>query len=92
MTAPLLDGALEPPLRFRWPRPGWNAVLRNDPCPYCPQQPAGTIDHIVPRAHGGRDVINNTVGACPADNGAKQDYSLLLYLLERIRGYELEAS
>jgi hypothetical protein len=37
--------------------------------------------HIVPRSAGGRDAVDNIVGACPACNVDKGPRSLLLYLL-----------
>ena len=34
------------------------------------------LDHIVPKAHGGKDVSTNLVTACRSCNSAKQDMSL----------------
>ena len=58
------------------------AVLRTDPCSYC-QENSGTVDHIEPRANGGRDVPNNRAGACPHCNKLKSETPLLLFLVRR---------
>lgn len=49
-------------------------VLRRDQhrCAYC-LGPAATIDHLVPRAQGGRSTWKNTVAACADCNGRKAD-------------------
>jgi 5-methylcytosine-specific restriction endonuclease McrA len=41
-------------------------------CAYCGGR-ATTVDHVVPRAQGGRDSWLNTVAACAADNHRKAD-------------------
>ncbi|GHF30251.1 MULTISPECIES: HNH endonuclease [Streptomyces] len=57
--------------RAPWSRRG---VLVRDRhrCAYCGQR-ATTVDHVVPRAHGGQDTWLNTVAACAADNHRKAD-------------------
>jgi hypothetical protein len=54
--------------------PGWsaNGVLRRDNfvCAFCGGR-ASTIDHLVPRSHGGRNTWLNTVSACYGCNQAK---------------------
>src|SRR4051812_46125921 len=42
--------------------PGFAALLRGDPCPYCDQR-SDTIDHIEPRDTGGTDAWENLTGA-----------------------------
>ena len=41
-------------------------------CAYCGRR-ATTVDHVLPRSHGGRDTWLNTVAACAADNHSKAD-------------------
>ncbi|WP_049577562.1 HNH endonuclease [Streptomyces sp. SBT349] len=55
--------------RAPWSRRG---VLVRDRhrCAYCGRR-ATTIDHVVPRSHGGRDTWLNTVAACAEDNHRK---------------------
>lgn len=57
--------------RAPWSRRG---VLVRDRhrCAYCRRR-ATTVDHIVPRSHGGGDTWLNTVAACAADNHRKAD-------------------
>ncbi|MDF3293600.1 HNH endonuclease [Streptomyces silvisoli] len=57
--------------RAPWSRRG---VLVRDRhrCAYCGRR-ATTVDHVVPRSHGGRDTWLNTVAACAADNHRKAD-------------------
>ncbi|MBB1252087.1 HNH endonuclease [Streptomyces alkaliterrae] len=57
--------------RAPWSRRG---VLVRDRhrCAYCGRR-ATTVDHIVPRSHGGGDTWLNTVAACAADNHRKAD-------------------
>jgi 5-methylcytosine-specific restriction endonuclease McrA len=54
-----------------WTKPG---VLRRDGhrCGYC-SGPAATVDHILPRARGGKNTWSNTIAACHACNQAKAD-------------------
>ncbi len=55
--------------RAPWSRRG---VLVRDQhrCAYCGRR-ATTIDHVVPRSHGGGDTWLNTVAACTEDNQLK---------------------
>ena len=55
--------------RAPWSRRG---VLIRDRhrCAYCGRR-ATTVDHVVPRSHGGGDTWLNTVAACSADNHRK---------------------
>ncbi|MFI9719009.1 HNH endonuclease [Streptomyces sp. NPDC052396] len=57
--------------RAPWSRRG---VLVRDRhrCAYCGQR-ATTVDHVVPRSHGGGDTWLNTVAACAEDNHRKAD-------------------
>lgn len=41
-------------------------------CAYCGRR-ATTVDHVLPRSHGGGDTWLNTVAACSADNRRKAD-------------------
>lgn len=56
--------------------PAWSrrGVLIRDGgrCAYC-DDPATTIDHVLPRSRGGRDTWRNTVAACRDCNGRKGD-------------------
>ncbi|MFG2646097.1 HNH endonuclease [Streptomyces sp. NPDC048436] len=57
--------------RAPWSRRG---VLVRDQhkCAYCGRR-ATTVDHVVPRAQGGRDSWLNTVASCAMDNHRKAD-------------------
>ncbi|MEV5507316.1 HNH endonuclease [Streptomyces orinoci] len=57
--------------RAPWSRRG---VLVRDGhrCAYCGRR-ATTVDHVVPRSHGGGDTWLNTVAACAEDNHRKAD-------------------
>lgn len=57
--------------RASWSRRG---VLVRDGyrCAYCGRR-ASTVDHVVPKAQGGRDTWLNTVAACAEDNQRKAD-------------------
>ncbi|MGW7276388.1 HNH endonuclease [Streptomyces sp. NPDC054864] len=57
--------------RAPWSRRG---VLVRDQhrCAYCGRR-ATTVDHVVPRAQGGRDTWLNTVASCAMDNHRKAD-------------------
>jgi len=59
--------------RAPWSRRG---VLVRDRhrCAYCGRR-ATTVDHVVPRSHGGGDTWLNTVAACAADNHRKADHT-----------------
>jgi 5-methylcytosine-specific restriction endonuclease McrA len=54
-----------------------NVLLRDDyRCGYCAMRgdrATMTVDHVVPRAAGGRSVWENLVAACPDCNGRKRD-------------------
>lgn len=55
-----------------WTRAG---VLRRDEhrCQYCGIERADTVDHVIPRALGGKSTWKNTVAACRACNQRKRD-------------------
>ncbi|MEU6081724.1 HNH endonuclease [Streptomyces sp. NPDC047108] len=57
--------------RAPWSRRG---VLVRDRhrCAYCGRR-ATTVDHVLPRSHGGTDTWLNTVAACAEDNHRKAD-------------------
>ncbi|MDK1474288.1 HNH endonuclease [Streptomyces sp. 549] len=57
--------------RASWSRRG---VLVRDRhrCAYCGRR-GTTVDHVVPRSHGGQDTWLNTVAACAEDNHRKAD-------------------
>lgn len=61
-------------LKFRTKPPKWSRslLMRRDrgACGYCGRQ-AETIDHIVPRARGGKTTWDNTVAACKRCNAKK---------------------
>ncbi|MEA2219391.1 MAG: endonuclease [Solirubrobacteraceae bacterium] len=67
----------------------WLALVRRDPCSYCPDPgPGGTVDHVEPRSRAARGLgtahgWQNTVGACARCNGAKRDVDLLVFLYRR---------
>lgn len=42
-------------------------------CGYCSSMQAHTVDHIKPRAQGGKSTWLNTVAACQSCNGRKRD-------------------
>lgn len=54
------------------------AVLRRDnhECCYCTARKGTTVDHIVPRALGGKHEWTNVVAACRHCNGLKADKTL----------------
>ncbi|WP_069812007.1 HNH endonuclease [Streptomyces sp. TP-A0874] len=54
-----------------WSRRGVLVRDRNR-CAYCGRR-ATTVDHLVPRSHGGADSWLNTVAACAEDNHRKAD-------------------
>ena len=45
----------------------WAREMRRMPCHYC-GGPGGTVDHVIPRIHGGRSVYENCVPACERCN------------------------
>ena len=69
----------------------WLALVRRDPCAYCPAPGAsGTVDHVDPRSRPARGLGSahgwiNTVGACERCNGSKRDLDLLVFLHRRSR-------
>jgi len=63
--------------KWRYQRqPKWSksSVLRRDDfkCAFCGSR-ASTIDHIVPRAQGGKNTWKNTISACSPCNNKKAD-------------------
>ena len=46
----------------------WAAAMRLLPCHYCGKTPAGTIDHVQRRRHGGMATKENCVPACAKCN------------------------
>lgn len=48
-------------------------------CAYCGKE-ATTIDHIIPRTKGGRDISSNIVDACKSCNSSKKDKDLADFL------------
>jgi 5-methylcytosine-specific restriction endonuclease McrA len=67
-------------VKFKGLEYSYRIVLRNDPCPFC-GEPSETIDHIHPNSLGGPNGWGNTVGTCARCNNAKNDDSLLGFLL-----------
>lgn len=57
-------------------QPKWSksGVLRRDnfTCAFCMNK-ATTIDHIIPRSHGGKNTWKNTISACSPCNNKKAD-------------------
>lgn len=57
-------------------QPKWSkaGVLRRDShiCAFCSSK-ATTIDHVIPRSKGGKNVWKNTVAACSPCNNKKRD-------------------
>jgi 5-methylcytosine-specific restriction endonuclease McrA len=66
-------------------------IARRDPCAFC-GGPGGTIDHVVPRSSGGRNVWSNVAGACWQCNHDKAAVSLLEFLLARCGMVALSAA
>lgn len=58
----------------RWAPWSRRGVLVRDQyrCAYCGRR-ATTVDHVVPRSHGGGDTWLNTVASCAEDNHRKAD-------------------
>lgn len=67
------------PLTGRRTEARWSRRLMfqrdNDTCTYCGRR-GNTVDHIIPRAHGGGDTWLNTIAACTGCNGKKADRTL----------------
>ena len=76
---------VEPPVHLTPSRSDFKHLLRLDPCAVC-SAPGDTIDHITPRAHGGRSNVGNLAAMCEQHNMAKGDETLLLWLLDRHAG------
>lgn len=51
----------------------WAYEMRRLPCHYC-GGPGGTVDHIIPRSHGGRPVFENCVPACERCNNLRGSF------------------
>lgn len=45
-------------------------------CYYCDRE-ADTVDHVLPKAAGGQDTLDNLVSACRSCNARKQDKTLV---------------
>lgn len=54
-------------------------------CAYC-QNPAATLDHVVPLEAGGSDNIDNLVPACWSCNSSKKSTPLIVWLARRNGG------
>lgn len=71
--------------------PLWRHMLRGEPCTYCGRaagrgkksRKSRTLDHIQPRASGGRNGWENETPACMGCNMRKGDSSALLFLVRR---------
>ena len=70
--------------------PEWDAlqkaVLKRDPlCTYCKVAQSTTADHVIPKAKGGQDTLDNLVGACRPCNSRKgaRDLVRVTYLNPR---------
>lgn len=48
----------------------------NGKCAYCLEATADRVDHIIPRAKGGDDIIENFAAACDRCNARKRDHIL----------------
>ena len=55
----------------------WSSSIREyvrqnlNQCGYCGKKTALTLEHILPRSHGGPDVPNNAIWACKTCNSSK---------------------
>ena len=81
---------------IRGTRPRKRTVI-NDPCVYCvvyrkdrPRRGV-TREHIVPRSKGGGNGFPNVVGACQKCNRQKGSMNLLVYLLLRHKGVQMNS-
>ena len=50
-----------------------NIITRDEVCQYCGSKESLTIDHVIPRAQGGKSSWNNCVAACKTCNNKKAD-------------------
>lgn len=57
--------------------------LRSQKCLYCPIQPAGTVDHLIPVSRGGNHSIGNLVPACRSCNSRKGGRFLMEWRIKR---------
>lgn len=55
----------------------------NHKCAYCGSEHELTLDHIVPRSHGGSNHINNVLCACKSCNGNKAHTEWIIWFLEQ---------
>lgn len=55
-------------------------------CVYCGSQAKLTLDHVKPKAMGGRDLLHNLVTACQPCNASKKDMSLRSWCFSRGMG------
>ncbi len=63
------------------------AVLERDECcVYCSKKLDNrtvTLDHVIPKAKGGSDLLDNLVACCRACNSEKEDKLALNFFVER---------
>jgi 5-methylcytosine-specific restriction endonuclease McrA len=52
-------------------------------CAYC-GLPADTLDHVIPRFHGGMTTRNNLISCCRQCNGSKSDRPFRVWFKEQI--------
>lgn len=74
--------------RIRWQqiekRELWDHVLRREPCAYCGRTlpfARMTIEHVIPKSHGGHDRSSNKASACGTCNRRRGAIPLLLFLV-----------
>tara|TARA_R100000734_G_C3318856_1_gene113579 strand:+ start:1223 stop:1612 length:390 start_codon:yes stop_codon:yes gene_type:complete len=48
-------------------------------CAYCGRKHPTTLDHVIPRAKGGKQDRNNLIGACGACNLEKSDFNWFVW-------------
>jgi hypothetical protein len=71
--------------------PAWAKELRKIPCHYC-KRSTGTVDHKIPRAHGGARGLDNCVPCCAICNVQKGTMSYEEYLrLSQLREKDIAA-
>jgi 5-methylcytosine-specific restriction endonuclease McrA len=64
----------------------WDTILRREPCVYCQKYfpfEQMSIEHVVPKSHGGPDTSVNKVGCCKTCNQKRGSRPLLHFLLGR---------